>query len=484
MSTSFPSEFPTTGRRSGEVSTEGRLPGKGPAGGTPVARPAPPLSSRPTPPAPISDRLRDLWADLQACRQRTLTVLATIDPDLIDRQAHPDFSPIGWHIGHIAYTEALWLLQHGVGQPPLNPAYDTLFAADGLPKAERVHLPDLATLYAYLDQVRTQVGDGWSTATMLQLERLGRFLLQHESQHLETITLVHQLLRLSSDPTASPSPVALTLPPGDIRALPVESRWDEMVEIPGGPFSMGSEAAMALDNEQRCHTVTLPSYWIDRYPVTWGQYARFIAAGGYDDRRWWSEPGWQWLQRAGVRGPLYSPGQGPDHPVCGVSWYEAEAYARFVGKRLPTEAEWEKAASWDPFASPCQQEITPSFQHPQQPRPYPWGEASPTASHCNYGHQVGGTTPVNQYPAGQSALGCYDLLGNVWEWTASWFAPYPDFQPYPYVGYSQTYFDQAHRVLRGGSWATQPWVLRNSFRNWYHPQIRELFVGFRCACDP
>lgn len=228
---------------------------------------------------------------------------------------------------------------------------------------------------------------------------------------------------------------------------------------------------MALDNERGCHTVNLPTYWLDRYPVTWGQYQSFIAAGGYRDRQWWSAAGWQWLQQAKVQVPLQraSDADGADHPVCGVSAYEAEAYARFVGKRLPTEAEWEKAARWDPIAG--------------QSRTYPWGETPPTAHHCNYGHQVGGTTPVNQYPAGQSAYGCYDLLGNVWEWTVTWFAPYPGFRPYPYVGYSQAYFDQAHRVMRGGSWATYPWGLRSSFRNWYPPQVREVFVGFRCASD-
>ncbi|WP_448561446.1 SUMF1/EgtB/PvdO family nonheme iron enzyme [Trichothermofontia sp.] len=442
-----------------------------------------------------SENLQALWAELQACRQKTLTVLATIAPDLSNRQAHPDFSPIGWHIGHIAYTESLWILQKRAGQPPLEPAYEILFAADGLPKADRVHLPDLATLYAYLTQVRTEVEQYWrkvvarpdQPAAIAQLARLGRFLLQHESQHVETITVVHQLLCLSPSSRVSPSPVTPTPPSRDHRASPLANRWGEMVEIPGGPFQMGSAAAMALDNERECHTVTLPTYWIDRYPVTWGQYAQFIDAGGYRDRRWWSAAGWQWLQQTGVREPLYRCFAGDTtrtaeadrfaHPVCGVSWYEADAYARFVGKRLPTEAEWEKAASGTPLVAGSRQAMAPSSY------PYPWGDASLTANHCNYGHQVGGTTPVNAYPAGQSAYGCYDLLGNVWEWTASWFAPYPGFQPYPYQGYSQPYFDQAHRVMRGGSWATYPWGLRNQFRNWYHPHMRQLFVGFRCACD-
>ncbi|NEO26333.1 MAG: SUMF1/EgtB/PvdO family nonheme iron enzyme, partial [Kamptonema sp. SIO4C4] len=179
--------------------------------------------------------------------------------------------------------------------------------------------------------------------------------------------------------------------------------------------------------------------------------------------------GWHWLQENPVSQPLYwcDAPEWEEHPVCGVSWYEAEAYANFVGKRLPTEAEWEKAACW----------------HPEQGNNwlYPWGNAAPTTQCCNHNTMVGHTTPVNAYPGGQSPSGCWDMLGNVWEWTNSWFAGYSGFQYFPYKGYSQVYFDGQHRVLRGGSWATRPWAIRSSFRNWYHPWVRQLFVGFRCA---
>jgi formylglycine-generating enzyme required for sulfatase activity len=150
-----------------------------------------------------------------------------------------------------------------------------------------------------------------------------------------------------------------------------------------------------------------------------------------------------------------------------VNWYEADAYARFVGKRLPTEAEWEKAARWNPQTG--------------HGTTYPWGDALPTAQHCNHDHWIGHTTPVDAYPAGQSAVGCYDLLGNVWEWTSSPFQGYLGFKPYPYAGYSQAYFDGQHKVLRGSSWTTRPWTLRSTFRNWYHPHVRQVLAGFRCA---
>ena len=147
--------------------------------------------------------------------------------------------------------------------------------------------------------------------------------------------------------------------------------------------------------------------------------------------------------------------------------YEADAYACFVGKRLPTEAEWERAARWQPATDTVQS--------------MPWGEAPPSLHRGNFGGDRGGVTTVGQFPAGRSATGCDDLMGNVWEWTSTWFEGYPDFRPYPYEGYSQVYFDRAHRVLRGGSWATQAWVLRPSFRNWYQPEVRQIFAGFRCV---
>lgn len=241
-----------------------------------------------------------------------------------------------------------------------------------------------------------------------------------------------------------------------------------MIEIPAGAFEMGSDAIEALDNERSRHYRHLQTYWIDPYPVTCGQYREFIAAGGYDNPKWWSLEGWEWLQANAVKQPLYwidNPAL-DNHPVYGVSWYEADAYSRFVGKRLPTEAEWEKAASWDAANA--------------TKRLYPWGEEKPTFQ-CNHDILIGGTTPVNAYPEGVSFYGCYDMLGNVWEWTCSWFEGYEGFQFYPYPGYSQIYFDGKHRVLKGGSWATYPWVLRCSFRNWYHPGVRQILAGFRCV---
>lgn len=411
------------------------------------------------------DALREAIGDgMVQCRIGTLELFEGIDEVTFCRQAHSEFSPVGWHLGHIAFTEAYWILERCAGLKPVFPDYHKLFAADGLPKKEREKLPPLSEIYHYLDTVRTQVFTYLKTAPLDRQERLWRWLLQHESQHGETIAFVLQLQRwhlrerhqeMWVGSHTVPSPVE---PPG------------RMIEIPAGEFEMGNESIEAMDNERPRHRVYLNAYQIDCYPVTCGEYRAFIEAGGYQSDRFWSVAGWKWLQENPVAQPLYW-SDNPlwdNHPVCGVSWYEAEAYAKFVGKRLPTEAEWEKAASWDSAIG--------------RSRIYPWGDVQPSDHYCNHSNIVGQTTPVNAHPSGQSAYGCYDMLGNVWEWTLSWFDGYEGFVRYPYQGYSQTYFDGQHRILKGGSWATRPWAMRSSFRNWYYPGVRQILAGFRCAC--
>ncbi|MEL6938207.1 MAG: DinB family protein [Cyanobacteria bacterium J06598_1] len=355
---------------------------------------------------------------MQDCRRHTLALVKDISPDVFCRQSHPDFSPVGWHLGHIAYTESLWILEYLAGQQPAFGHYRQLFDADGLPKAQRQRLPEIGEILTYLDEVRShtlfylQNNKPHTTKT----EQLWHWLIQHESQHAETIAMVlamHQL-RLGSQPS----------PP---KTHPLPSLESDRVLITAGEITQGYNGPEAIDNERPAHAVSLDRYWIDSLPVSCGQYREFIAAGGYEKAEWWCEEGWRWQQSAGVKAPLYwrSEATFDQHPVCGVSWYEADAYARFVGKRLPTETEWEAAAR-------------PSTR-------------------------------------------CKQMIGNVWEWTDSWFAAYPNFQSFPYAGYSQIYFDGAHRVLRGGSWASPAAIKRRQFRNWYAPHTRALFAGFRCA---
>ena len=233
--------------------------------------------------------------------------------------------------------------------------------------------------------------------------------------------------------------------------------------MPAGPFVMGTSAdPWALDNERPAHRVDLPGYHLDTTPVSNAAYRAFVESGGYDDERLWSAAGWQWRCRSGKRSPAFWVRDSgswlrrrfgaleplPDEePVQHVCYFEAEAYARSVGRRLPTEAEWEKAASWDPVT--------------ETKRRHPWGDADPGPEHANLGQTRTRPAPVGSFPAGASAYGVLQLLGDVWEWTSTDFTGHPGFCTYPYREYSEVFFGPEHKVLRGGSWATDPLVCRS-----------------------
>ena len=231
--------------------------------------------------------------------------------------------------------------------------------------------------------------------------------------------------------------------------------------------------------------VELPRQRIDLAPVTNAQYLAFMLDGGYRRRALWTDAGWLWLKETGVWHPArwvlgaderwlercfgrLAP-LALDRPVGHVSWYEAAAYARWAGKRLPTEAEWEKAAAWD--------------LETRVARRYPWGDMPPSENHANLDQRTFAPAAVGAYPRGRSFFGCHQMIGDVWEWTASDFAPYAGFAAFPYREYSEVHFGKGYKVLRGGSWATRPIAIRNTFRNWDLPQRRQIFAGFRCAAD-
>lgn len=413
----------------------------------------------------LAEHRQQLHDDMVACRESTLCLVQDLTEAEFRQQAHQDFSPVGWHLGHIAFTESLWILEHLQRSPCAYPQYQKLFAADGLPKAERENLPDLATILAFMADIRDRTLAYLDAAPLDRQLRLWRWLLQHESQHAEIATY---LLTLHRWPAAAPAAPPEVFDSSPLPAWGAPSKAG-MVFVSGGSFTMGADSVEALDNEQPSYTTHVNDFWIDQTPVTVAEYAEFVAAGGYYNSQWWHPDGWIWRQRYNITQPLYwqTGAEIDSTPVCGVSWYEADAYACFVGKRLPSEAEWERAARWQPSA--------------QQMQLMPWGEAALSDRHGNFGGHCGGVTPVGQFPEGRSATGCDDLIGNVWEWTSTWFDGYPGFRAFPYVGYSQAYFDRAHRVLRGGSWATRPWVMRPTFRNWYQPHVQQVFAGFRCV---
>ena len=295
---------------------------------------------------------------------------------------------------------------------------------------------------------------------------------QHEQQHVETMLATHQLRR--GEPVLG---AGAPLPPG--RPVPHDS-----VLVPAGPFVLGVDGAAepwSLDNERPAHTIDLPAFRIGRVPVTNAEWQRFVEAGGYDDPQWWSERGWGHRTETGLQRPLFWREDGSrrrfgiveeiptDEPVQHVSFFEAEAYAAWAGARLPTEQEWEKAASWDPERG--------------RKRRWPWGDSAWTPTLANLGGEALRPAPVGAYAAGASAYGVEQLVGDVWEWTTSGLEPWPGFEPMLYAAYSAPFFGGDFKVLRGGSWAVGSDAVRTTFRNWDLPIRRQIFTGLRLAWD-
>ncbi|WP_285663842.1 ergothioneine biosynthesis protein EgtB [Actinorhabdospora filicis] len=414
-------------------------------------------------------------ADLLRARARS-TILTDVGDDDLTRQHSPLMSPLVWDLAHIGNQEELWLVRDVGRREPVRDDIDRLYDAFKHPRATRPSLPLLGPgeARAYVRTVRDKVLDILDTVP-LEGARLvdGGFafgmIAQHEQQHDETMLATHQLRE--GDP-------ALTAPPPP----PSIADVGREVLVPGGPFTMGTSAEpWALDNERPAHEVDVASFHIDTAPVTNAQYAVFIDDGGYLDPRWWSPEGWHHRVHKGLVRPMHWHGDGtcthfgvrapidPAAPVVHVCYHEAAAYAAWAGRRLPTEAEWEKAARHDPETG--------------RSRRYPWGDADPGEAHANLGQRHLRPAPVGAYPAGASPLGVHQLIGDVWEWTSSDFHGYPGFAAFPYREYSEVFFGTEYKVLRGGSFGTDAVACRGTFRNWDLPVRRQIFAGFRCARD-
>jgi iron(II)-dependent oxidoreductase len=262
------------------------------------------------------------------------------------------------------------------------------------------------------------------------------------------------------------------------------------VVVPGGVFQLGAtrNEPFVFDNEKWAHPVQLRTFAIARTPVTQAEFAEFVEAGGYQKPDFWSDAGWHWRSEADAQQPLYWKRQTaggwlrrhfdqwldlePHRPMLHVNWHEAEAYCRWAGRRLPTEAEWEAAAAGEPGSDG---RLSP------RKRRFPWGDAPPTPERAHLDGQTKGCIDVGALPDGDSAFGARQMMGNVWEWTADDFLPYPGFVPDPYKEYSAPWFG-THKVLRGGCWVTRARLLRNTWRNFYPPHRRDVWAGFRtCA---
>ncbi|URN14791.1 ergothioneine biosynthesis protein EgtB [Streptomyces sudanensis] len=427
---------------------------------------------------------RRAYDALTAARARTALLTDCVDDAELTAQHSPLMSPLVWDLAHIANQEEQWLLRGVGGRPALRPGIDPLYDAFRHPRATRPSLPLLPPreARAYGAEVRDRVldlldGVRLEGDPLVDDAFVFGMVAQHEQQHGETMLVTHQLRR---GPAALTAPVP-PRPDGGAAGLPAE------VWIPGGAFTMGvahGEEPWALDNERPGHVRFVPGFHLDAVPVTCGAYREFVEDGGYRDPRWWAPEGWELIRRHGIGAPLFWRREGgrwlrrrfgvvepvpDDEPVLHVCWYEADAYARWAGRRLPTEAEWEKAARHDPATG--------------RSRRYPWGDADPTPDHANLGQRHLRPAPAGAYPAGASPLGVRQLIGDVWEWTASDFLPYPGFAAFPYREYSEVFFGPAHKVLRGGSFAVAPVACRGTFRNWDLPVRRQIFAGFRTARD-
>ncbi|HME46755.1 ergothioneine biosynthesis protein EgtB [Mycobacterium sp.] len=418
-----------------------------------------------------------LARDLAAARERTLTIV-DLDETELRRQYHPLMSPLVWDLAHIGQQEELWLLRGGNPDRPgiLPPAVDSLYDAFVHSRASRVDLPLLspAQARAYCRSVRARALDALDKLPGEQTTFPFALIVSHEHQHDETML---QALNLRTGEPLLGTGTSLPVGRSDLAG--------SSVLIPGGPFVLGVDAGAephSLDNERPAHVVDVPAFRIGRVPVTNAEWQAFVADGGYRRPELWSVRGWEHRQQAGLAAPRFWNADGTrirfghveeipaGEPVQHVTYFEAEAYAAWAGARLPTEVEWEKACAWDPRT--------------RQRRRFPWGAAEPTAELANLGGAALRPAPVGAYPGGASAYGVEQMLGDVWEWTSSPLRPWPGFTPMIYERYSQPFFDGDYRVLRGGSWAVAPEILRPSFRNWDHPIRRQTFAGVRLAWDP
>jgi iron(II)-dependent oxidoreductase len=412
---------------------------------------------------------------LEEGRRRTLALVASVSDADLERVHSPLMSPLAWDLAHIAAYEDLWLGHRYGERPLLREDLAATYDAFETPRAVRgdIELLGAAQAREYLSDVRARTLDviderGAGDGMLLEM------VLRHEHQHDETMLQTLQLACLPDYELAGrrPEPAA---------PRPTFSGLD-MVEVPAGPCTIGAPAdAFAFDNERPRHRTEVRGYLIGRTPVTNADYLTFVEDGGYQRREWWSDEGWAWQQQSEIVRPGawtadlaaewrlgHLEPLDPARPVIHVSWFEADAFARAHGARLPTEIEWEKAATWDRGEGVA--------------RRYPWGNRRPVPGrHANLDQRGCGTAPAGAYPDGASAYGCLGMIGDVWEWTASRFDGYSGFVAHPYPEYSEVFFGDEHRVLRGGSWATRTRVATPTFRNWDYPQRRQIFAGTRIA---
>jgi iron(II)-dependent oxidoreductase len=419
-------------------------------------------------PIAITDALIDALVDARAVELELLDGLT--DAQMLGARAHFVEPPL-WEMGHVGWFQEYWILRHLDGADSLLPGSDGIYDSFNVSYTRRWdhHYPSCTATLTYISEVLRRSIDRLDSREPRSDEAYFYTLAAlHEDMHAENLTLVLQTHGYPR-PALSRIEAASAAPFADPAYRPRD------VGVPGGTFLLGAatDEAFVFDNEKWAHPVEVKPFRISSTPVTNAEFQAFVDDGGYRRRECWGRRGWDWCRREGAQHPLFWIRNGNDrwllcqfgvpvplepwHPVAHVNWYEAEAFCRWAGRRLPTEAEWEMAATLEPATG--------------RKRRFPWGDEPPTPERANLDYRAGGTIDVRALPGGDSPVGCRQMIGNVWEWVENTFQPYPGFVCDPYAEYSQPYFGQK-KVLRGGAWTTRSRLIRATWRNFYKRLMR------------
>jgi iron(II)-dependent oxidoreductase len=420
-------------------------------------------------------------------RRRSLELLRDLDEEQLLGPRLPIINPLLWEMGHLAWFGEKWVLRQACQRAPLQSDADALYDSSAVPHDTRwdLPLPPRAATMDYMNRVQERILDvvvGGPTAEEAYFILLSVF---HEDMHGEAFLYTRQTLGYSRPHLSVPGGYATRQTDGGSDGagpLPGDA------QIAGGKFHLGAgpEEPFVFDNEKWAHPIPLRPFSIARAPVTQNEFAAFVADEGYRRAELWGPAGWRWRQAGEVLHPLHWQREGngwlrrdfdrwlplePHRPVIHVNWYEAEAYCRWARRCLPTEAEWEAAAaaSGNDLSS--------------RKRRFPWGDEPPNPTQAQLDGYGLRCSDVADRAAGDSHFGCRQMIGNVWEWTATDFLPYPGFVADPYREYSQPWFG-THKVLRGGAWMTRSRLVRNTWRNFYQPDRRDVWAGFRTCALP